>query len=111
MFLYTVLIICSLYQVDLADDPNRVPTKCEGKSQVGYHEDERVSLLLRTALLCTLLSCRHSLSTMNHSVTLVCKLLAQELSENFQEHNSASVIDTSYSLDAKPTKRTKYSDS
>ncbi len=42
---------------------------------------------------------------------LVCKLLAQELTENFQEHNSPSVIETSYSLDAKQPKKTKYSDS
>ena len=42
---------------------------------------------------------------------LVCKLLAEELTENFQAHNSPSVIETSYSLDAKQPKKTKYSDS
>ncbi|CAF4038297.1 unnamed protein product, partial [Rotaria magnacalcarata] len=39
------------------------------------------------------------------------KLLAQELTENFQAHNSPSVIETSYSLDNKQPKRTKYSES
>ncbi len=42
---------------------------------------------------------------------LVCKLLAEELTENFQQHNNPSVIETSYSLDAKQSKKTKYSDS
>ncbi len=42
---------------------------------------------------------------------LVCKLLAQELTENFQEKNNPTVIETSYSLDAKQPKKTKYSDS
>ena len=45
------------------------------------------------------------------SFYLVCKLLAQELTENFNEHNSPSVIETSYSLDSKQSKKTKYSDS
>ena len=49
--------------------------------------------------------------TIKFSVYLVCKLLAQELTENFKEHNSPSVIETSYSLDAKQPKKTKYSDS
>lgn len=42
---------------------------------------------------------------------LVCKLLTQELTENFQATNNPSVIETSYSLDAKQPKKTKYSDS
>ena len=42
---------------------------------------------------------------------LVCKLLTQELTENFQEHNSPTIIETSYSLDAPKVKKTKYSDS
>ena len=48
---------------------------------------------------------------MPDGLLLVCKLLAQELTENFQEHNSPSVIETSYSLDDKQPKKTKYSDS
>ncbi|CAF3352153.1 unnamed protein product [Rotaria sp. Silwood1] len=70
MFVYFVFVNLCLFSINFADDPNRLPTKCE-----------------------------------------VCKLLAQELTENFQEHNSPSVIETSYSLDAKQPKRTKYSDS
>jgi hypothetical protein len=42
---------------------------------------------------------------------LVCKLLAQELTENFQELNNPGVIETSYSFDAKQPKKTKYRDS
>jgi len=42
---------------------------------------------------------------------LVCKLLAQELTENFQEYNKPGVIGTGYSFDAKQPKKIKYSDS
>ncbi|CAF2361940.1 unnamed protein product [Rotaria sp. Silwood2] len=70
MLVYFVFVNLCLFSINFADDPNRLPTKCE-----------------------------------------VCKLLAQELTENFQEHNSPSVIETSYSLDAKQPKKTKYSDS
>lgn len=41
----------------------------------------------------------------------VCKLLAQELTENLQEHNSPMVIETGYSLDEKQARKTKYADS
>ncbi|CAF1333828.1 unnamed protein product [Adineta ricciae] len=70
MLLSFILIPFCLFTINFADDPNRLPTKCE-----------------------------------------VCKLLAQELTESFQEHNSPSVIETSYSLDAKQPKKIKYSDS
>lgn len=65
------VILCFLFfRSTLADDPKRVPTKCE-----------------------------------------VCKLLAQELTENFQERNSPAVIETGYSFDNTKAKKMKYSDS
>ncbi|CAF1253380.1 unnamed protein product [Adineta steineri] len=70
MFVYFIFINFCLFSINFADDPNRLPTKCE-----------------------------------------VCKLLTQELTENFQQHNSPSVIETSYSFDDKQPKKTKYSDS
>lgn len=63
------LCLC-FFASNFADDPNRLPTKCE-----------------------------------------VCKLLAEELTENLQAHNSPMVIETGYSLDAKQAKKTKYADS
>lgn len=69
-FRYLLCLCLCLFTSSLADDPNRLPTKCE-----------------------------------------VCKLLAQELTENLQAHNSPMVIETSYSLDSKQAKKTKYTDS
>lgn len=41
----------------------------------------------------------------------VCKLLAKELTDNLQQHNSPAAIDIGYSLDDGPKKKTKYADS
>ena len=70
LFGYILCILSCLLTITIADDPNRLPTKCE-----------------------------------------VCKLLAQELTENLQKHNSPMVIETSYSLDEKQARKTKYADS
>jgi hypothetical protein len=51
------------------------------------------------------------MSIYDRNFYLVCKLLAQELTENFRERNNPTVIETSYSLDDKKSKKTKYSDS
>lgn len=85
------MLLVNIFVSIFADDPNRLPTKCESNDWLHNFFLNKLLLFILKA----------------------CKYLTNELSESLLKHNSHDIIETGYSLDDRLNKKNpkKYRDS
>jgi hypothetical protein len=95
MLTASVVFALALAFLAKADDPNRLPTKCESK----------ITIL-------KILANRKNKTLFFFLPLKVCKYLTNEIAESLHKHNSHELIETGYSLDDRLKKNhKKYRDS